>query len=111
MHGLCKARTNSFVSLRNPDSLCRRIGFPVKKRLQDQRCGYLVDDAAMILTSMTRFIEQLVRLMGRKAFIPKVNWQPRQFAKFCRKNMHLFRLLADFAGHRQRIADHDPATA
>ena len=70
-------------------------------RLLGRRCGDDPDEYDPLH-------KQLVRLMGCKAFIPKVNWQTRQFAKFCRKGMHLFSLLADFSGHRQGIADHDP---
>ena len=46
----------------------------------------------MILTSMARFVEQLVRLMRCQALVPKVNRQPGQFPKLLRQKPALLPL-------------------
>ena len=83
----CRVPINSSLpalrtATRRSARLRRRIALAVKKRLQDQRCGNLVDDAPMILPRMPRFVKQLMRLMRSQPFIPEMNRQPGQLSQF-----------------------------
>lgn len=79
----------------------------IEKRLQDHGGGNLVDDAAVCLTCVARFIQQVVRLVRREALVPKVNRQSGEFAEMGGEGLNLGGLRADFARELERIAHHD----
>jgi hypothetical protein len=79
----------------------------VKVRLQNQRGGYLVDDPPVILAEVSSLVEDPVGFAGRQPFIPEVDRQSGQLAKFRSKRLIYQGLWARFAGQVHRITDHD----
>lgn len=79
--------------------------------MQDERGGDLIDDAAVILPGMTRFIENLVRFLRGEALVPEVDRQAGQCAQLCGKSLRFSGAGALFAGEMQRIPHHDPGDA
>src|ERR1700748_3674889 len=57
--------------------------------LNDQGCGYPVDDAAMSLTCVAGFVEDLVGFMGGEALVPEVDRQLRHGRQLRRKGLDL----------------------
>lgn len=79
----------------------------VKKRLEDQSGGNLVNDAAVLLPGMTGFVENLVRFAGRQALVPQVDGQSSQRTQFGRESLRLYGSRALLSRHVQRIAHHN----
>jgi len=79
--------------------------------LQDERGGYLVDYAAMLLAGVTCFVENLMSLMGGQPLVPQMDWQAGQSAQFGGKGLNLGGLGAYVAGKMHGIAYHDSRDA
>ena len=75
--------------------------------MQNHGSGNLVDYAAVLLARLAGFVEELVGLVRREAFIPQVNWKAGQFTQRSGESLHLFCLRADLAVEGQGIPDHD----
>src|SRR5208337_5667113 len=81
--------------------------FCVQKRLQDERGGYLVDYAAMLLAGVARFVEDLMRFAGSQPLVPQVNGEASQHAQFGGKGLGFDGLGAGAAGQMHWVAYHD----
>ena len=79
----------------------------VHERLQDERGGYLVHYAAMLLAGVSGFVKNLVGLAGGQPLVPEVNGQAGQRAQFGGKGLGFGGLRANVAGEMQGIAHHD----
>jgi hypothetical protein len=88
-----------------------RSSFIVKERLEYQGGCHLVDHAAVLLSGMAGFIQNLVGFARGQTLIPKVNWQTCHFAKLCGKCLRSSGLRAHFTGNVQGVADYDSGHA
>jgi len=77
----------------------------VEKRLQNQGCGNLVDDAPMLLAFVAGLVENLVGLVGGEPLVPKVDWQTGERTEFGREGLRLLRLGAGRTIELERVAD------
>jgi hypothetical protein len=75
--------------------------------LEDDGCGNLVDDAAMVLPLMAGLIEDLVGFAGGEPLVPEMDGQFGEFAEFGGKGLCFGGLRTRFAGQVQGIADHN----
>ena len=75
--------------------------------MQDERGGYLIDYAAMLLAGVAGFIENLVGLAGGQPLVPQVDGQAGQRAQFGGKGLDLGGLGTDAAVQMHGIAHHD----
>ncbi len=75
--------------------------------MQDERGGYLVHYAAMLLAGVAGLVENLVGLAGGQPLVPEVNGQAGQSAQFGGKGLCFVGLRANVAGKMHGVADHD----
>ena len=68
----------SFVSV---SGLRKPLRPSVEKRLQNESCGDLIYNAAVLPAGVAGFIQDLVGLTGCQTFIPQVDGQAGQFAE------------------------------
>jgi hypothetical protein len=47
----------------------------IQKGLQDQRRSHLINNAAVVLTCVPGFVQDLVGLAAGEALIPQMDWQ------------------------------------
>ena len=80
----------------------------IEERLQDQRSGDLVHNFFVLLASAAGFIEDLLRLVGRQALVPKMDGQAGQLAQLGGELLNLYSARADFSGEMNRVT-HDDA--
>jgi len=77
------------------------------KRLQNQRGGHLIDDAAMFLAGVAGFVEDMVSLAGGQPLVPEVDGEAGQLAEFGGKGLSFGGLRACIAGEMHGIAYHN----
>ena len=86
-------------------------GAGVKKALQDEHGGYLVDHGAPIGWQATGGIQMTMGFGGGEPFIPQRHLHPGMELQRVGEGLRLQRLGTDVARHVQRVAHHDPGTA
>jgi hypothetical protein len=77
----------------------------IDERLQDEGCGDLVDDAAMVLADVAGLIEYLVGFARGEALVPQVNGQAGERAKLGGECLRFDGLRADVAGEVDGVAN------
>lgn len=77
------------------------------ERLKDERGGYLVYHAPVLLAGVAGFIQNLVSLARGEPLIPEVDGQAGQRAQFGGKGLGFDGLGAYVAGEMDGIAHHD----
>ena len=83
VHGSVPVPLCPFVSL----SLCPSLF--VEEGLEDEDGGYLVDDALVILASVSSFVEELMSFPGGETLVPQVNGQAGEVAQLGGKLLRL----------------------
>jgi hypothetical protein len=81
--------------------------FLFHKRLQDERGGHLIDNAAMLLAGVTGFVENLMSLAAGQSLVPQVNGQTGQLAQGGGKSLCADGLRAHVARKMHGVADDD----
>jgi hypothetical protein len=79
----------------------------VHERLQDERCGHLVNYMAVLLAGVAGLIQNLVGLAGGQPLVPQVDRQASQVAQFRGEGLDFGGLRAQLPGEMHGIADHD----
>jgi hypothetical protein len=79
----------------------------IHERLQDERGGYLVHYAAMLLAGVASFVENLVGLAGGQPLVPQMDGQAGQRAQFGGKGLGFGGLGTDATVQMHRIAHYD----
>jgi hypothetical protein len=75
--------------------------------LENERGGYLVYDAAVLLAGAAGFIENLVGFAAGQALVPQVDGQASQLSQLSGKGLGFGGLGAQFAGQMHGIAHYD----
>jgi hypothetical protein len=75
--------------------------------LQNEGCGDLVDDLAMLPAFAAGLVENPVGLASGQSLVPEMNRQTGQFAKLAGKYLRLLRAITLFTGKVQRVADNN----
>jgi len=69
----------------------------IEKRLQDESCGHLVDNFAMILPLVARLVKNLVSFFRCQPLVPQVDRQSGHLAELSGKGVSFLRLSADLS--------------
>lgn len=81
----------------------------IQEALEDERGGYLIDDAAVVLAGAAGLVKNLVRFVGGEALVAQVDGQPGQLRKLGGKGVGFGGLRALGPVETKRIADDNGA--